>query len=118
MRSRGDKGEAAARSVLTRAGFSVLAQNFSVRGGEIDIVARAPDGCIVFVEVKLRAREPIDHASVVPRTKLIRMRRAAAVFLSEFGAPVRGVRYDLILIIPNSATGRARVVWYRDFTRL
>ncbi|MCX6780639.1 MAG: YraN family protein [Candidatus Magasanikbacteria bacterium] len=117
MRSEGDKGEAAARSVLTRAGFSVLAQNFSVRGGEIDIVARAPDGCIVFVEVKLRAREPIDHSSVVPRVKILRMRRAAAQFLSEFGAPSR-VRYDLILLIPNSVTRRARVVWYRDFTRL
>lgn len=112
MRSKGDAGEEMARRVVERAGYFILTNNFSVRGGEIDIIARAPDGCVVFVEVKLRAQEPEDHRALVPLKKLARIRLAARHFLVEHG-PAR-IRYDLILLVPNIFTKRAQVFWYKN----
>lgn len=115
MRSRGNEGEAVARRVLERAGYFVIMNNFSVRGGEIDIVARAPDGCVVFVEVKLRAREPIDHRAVVPRTKLRRMVVAGREYVLQHGGG--RVRYDLLLLVRALGADRAQVFWYKDITQ-
>lgn len=114
MRSRGvgDKGEEMARRVLQRAGYFVLMNNFCVRGGEIDVIARAPDGTHVFVEVKLRRVEPEDHRSLLPYKKLTRMRRAAGQYLIA-QSPTR-IRYDLILLIPDEKNQAARVFWYKD----
>lgn len=100
-----------ARRVLQRAGYFVLMNNFCVRGGEIDIIARAPEGVIVFVEVKLRTQEPEDHRALLPFKKLARMRFAARHYLVDHG-PAR-IRYDLILLIPNEKNQAARVFWYK-----
>ena len=114
MRKEGDKGEVVARRYLERAGFEILVNNFCVRGGEIDIVARAPDGCVVFFEVKLRRREPEDHASVLPRAKLARVRLAARHFLLSYDGRVARVRFDLILLVPFVGARLARIFWYKD----
>jgi putative endonuclease len=112
MRERGDKGEEMAGRVLQRAGYFILSNNYCVRGGEIDIIARAPDGTVVFVEVKLRAQEPEDHRTLVPFRKLARIRLAAKHYLLEYG-PAR-VRFDLILLVPGA--GKAKVFWYKDLS--
>ena len=114
MRSRGDGGEDLARRVLERACYFILMNNFCVRGGEIDIVARAPNGAIVFVEVKFRTREPEDHRSLVPRLKLMRMQRAARGFLVKHALRER-IRFDLILLVPDvHGTKKAHVFWYKN----
>lgn len=107
MRKEGYIGEVAACRILERNGYTILSNNFCVRGGEIDIIASAPDGVIVFVEVKLRAAEPIDHRALVPRRKIVCMHRAAAAWCAINGAP-RGRRCDLLLIV----RGR-KAVWYK-----
>ncbi len=113
MRERGDRGEAAARGVLERAGYFIVAQNFSVRGGEIDIVACAPDGTLAFVEVKVRGYEPIDHRAVLPRAKLSRVRLAARHFLLSYSGHAARLRFDLILLVPVVGARRAHVFWYK-----
>lgn len=112
MRKEGDKGEEMAGRVLQRAGYFILSNNYCVRGGEVDIIARAPDGVVVFVEVKLRSEEPEDHRSLVPFRKLARIRLAARHFLLEY-EPTK-VRFDLILLVPGA--GKARVFWYKDLS--
>ncbi len=107
MRKEGDRGEAVARRVMESAGYVILANNFCVRGGEIDIVARAPDGTTVMVEVKLRAVEPLDHRALMPRKKFLCMRRAAAAWCVKNNA-CGPRRFDLLLIV------RARkIIWYK-----
>lgn len=108
MRKEGYIGEEIAWRVLERADYVVLAQNFCVRGGEIDLIACAPNGAVVFVEVKLRACEPIDHRALVPWHKLSRLRRAASAWCAQQVLPVYGRRFDLLLII----RGR-KVMWYK-----
>ena len=48
----GSIGEDAACKFLTRAGYAIIERNHWQPWGEIDVVARAPDGTLVFVEVK------------------------------------------------------------------
>lgn len=112
MRKEGDKGEEVACRYLAARDFVIVARNFSVRGGEVDIVARAPDGCLVFVEVKLRAREPVDHAALVPFLKRQRLLRAINGFLNTRGAA--RWRCDLLLLVPCADGAHARVFWYRN----
>jgi len=49
---KGKIGEDRAAEYLLSCGYAIQARNFRTRYGEIDIVAIAPDGTIVFVEVK------------------------------------------------------------------
>lgn len=47
-------GEAVASRYLEKRGYQILARNARTPYGEIDLVARQKDGCLVFVEVKTR----------------------------------------------------------------
>lgn len=49
----GDIGENAVAAFLVHNGYDILERNFTVRGGEIDIIARKEDR-LAFVEVKSR----------------------------------------------------------------
>ncbi|MCR5614389.1 MAG: YraN family protein [Treponema sp.] len=53
----GNSGESRAKEYLIKNGYEIVATNYRVRGGEIDIVAHKADagcseGILVFVEVK------------------------------------------------------------------
>ena len=59
-RAAGNLGEAAVCEYLVQQGAEILCRNFTVRGGEIDIVARQGE-YLLFVEVKTRRdRVPIE----------------------------------------------------------
>ena len=100
----GDRGERLAVRTLKKAGFRIIARNWTGRRGEIDIVAR--DGrTIVFVEVKTR-RDDVDGgpARAVDRTKERMIREVAAEWIA--GYVRRGgrrdqlaVRYDVIAVV-------------------
>ncbi|MEY3486668.1 MAG: hypothetical protein RL075_673, partial [Pseudomonadota bacterium] len=52
---RGDAAEALAAEYLAARGLRLLQRNFKTPGrggGEIDLIMRAPDGTLVFVEVR------------------------------------------------------------------
>ena len=91
-RDLGNRGEAAAARYLRQRGCTLLASQWRCRFGELDLVARTPEGTVCFVEVKLRA----DGGRALPREavglrKQARMRAAAESYLSqhELDAPAR-----------------------------
>jgi putative endonuclease len=99
-RAVGDSAEARAALALEQAGYAILARNFTIKGGELDLVVRAPDGTICFVEV--RARRDASHGSpaeTVGALKQRRLIRAAQVYLAT---RTRGAeppcRFDVIEI--------------------
>jgi putative endonuclease len=49
----GKNGEKLIADFLIKEGYEVVARNWRIKGGEIDLIALAPDGLIVFVEVKM-----------------------------------------------------------------
>ncbi len=97
---------------LIAKGYRILARNFTVSGGELDIVALSPDrwigrGELCFVEV--RGRSEIGSAfESVDSNKQGRIRKAARHFLQRHprlaGYPIR---FDII------AAGRAGTMTHR-----
>ncbi len=79
----GGFGEEAAARYLEQKGYAILARNYRVRGGELDIVAR--DGpVLVFVEVKQRRDADFAPAAdAVDAFKRKRLLRAAQGYLDE-----------------------------------
>ncbi|HID92220.1 TPA: YraN family protein [Candidatus Gracilibacteria bacterium] len=96
----GDIGENQAVEFLEKLGYRILQQNFCIRGGEIDIIAK--DGEIfIFVEVKTRNNQSfgIPEESISPQ-KLKFIQRSISLYLkqrhlSEFDTDFR---IDLIAI--------------------
>lgn len=81
--ARGARAEQVAAAHLLSHRYRIREQNFRCRLGEIDIIAMAPDGTLVFVEVRHRSRTDFgsgaDSVTVQKRQRLI---RAAARFLA------------------------------------
>jgi len=77
----GNAGEAFVAGRMERAGYRILARNWRVRGGELDIVAL--DGAVlVFVEVKVRSAGSVSVAEESLDTrKLGRLMMAAELYV-------------------------------------
>jgi len=88
----GNRGEAEVAKYLRKQGYTLLASQWRCRFGELDLVAKSPQGIICFVEVKLRGAGAIARpAEFVDPRKQNRLRTAASAYLSthELDAPAR-----------------------------
>ena len=82
----GNKGEAIAEKYLLSKGLDILARNYCIRGGELDLIAKDENGCIVFIEVKFRTTAAFGSgAEAVDSVKQKRMVIAAENYLFENG---------------------------------
>ena len=104
----GAAGEDLAAAYLEARGYTIVERNYRRRWGEADIVASAPDGTIVIVEVRSRsdARYAVEAAHSVGPRKQTQLRRLAQGFLSELEAEV-DIRVDVMVVAPDS---RGRLV--------
>lgn len=97
----GRDGEAAAAQWYERRGYEVLARNWRCRDGELDLVVANTES-IVFCEVKTRSTTAFGSAAeAVDWRKQRRIRRLAAIWLSD-AARKRGstVRFDVAAVAP------------------
>ncbi|MDO4541677.1 MAG: YraN family protein [Bacillota bacterium] len=79
----GRRGEDEVCRRLKKQGFRLLAQNYTIRGGEIDLIM-TKDEKIIFVEVKTRSsREYGDALESITYRKKQSLVRAAEIFLQE-----------------------------------
>lgn len=114
-KSRGDAAESAARAHLVRAGLKFIEANYRTPGrggGEIDLVMRAADGTLVFVEV--RQRSGASHGGAAASISAVKQRRivfAARHYLMRF-ASAPPCRFDVVLVggLLN-AQRAARIEW-------
>ncbi len=80
----GDRGEEAVAVWLERRGCTVLERQWRCRWGELDLVARTPEGVLCFVEVKTRAVRGFARArEAVTGRKRERLRMAARCYLAR-----------------------------------
>lgn len=103
------RGEELACWWLRLHGYRVLARNWRIPGGEIDVVARR-GGVVAFVEVKTRRDAAAAHAAVHPH-QLRRVARAAAAFRAR-RADAAGVPRIDVMLVWGRGLGR-RVRWVR-----
>ena len=91
------------------AGYAVLARNWRVRDGELDLVARHGP-TIVFCEVKTRRSDAYGlPAEAVTPVKQARIRRLAVQWLGANGERAAELRFDVAAVKPD---GRGR--WLVD----
>jgi putative endonuclease len=95
----GKIGEDLAADYLIKQGCQILARNYAVRFGEIDLVALDGNG-LIFVEVKTRTTDTFGapEDSVTP-TKIERMKNAALMWLQANPEAPDDWRMDVIAIL-------------------
>lgn len=109
----GDAGERAAARHLRRAGYRLLGRNQRTPIGEVDILARDPDGrTVVIVEVK--SRRVGEREAPRPEAALTAHKRRKLVALAHDLARRRGwqdrpLRIDLIAIDFRQGAARPEV---------
>jgi putative endonuclease len=104
IHSLGKEGETYACGILVKRGYTIIERNVSLRIGEIDIIARAPDKTLVFVEVKTingfssEGFHPEDHMTA---KKIKNFRASASLYANARKDRVKndaGFRLDLIAL--------------------
>jgi len=94
---KGREYEAMAADYLRAQGYTIVTRNFTIRGGEIDIIALDAEE-LVFVEVRWRTDDEAEWS--VTEDKVDAIRRAATAYLSEM-PEARDYRFDFIAIGPR-----------------
>lgn len=115
----GQLGENIACGYLVENNFKVIERNFRQKWGEIDIIAKAPDKTLVFVEVKtvrgveklhMVSEEDVSQISAedqLTAAKLQKLQRTASLYAGHNQNLVndrKGWRIDLIAIIINAGS--------------
>ena len=96
-RSLGRAGESVACDFLVKNGFSIVKRNYTVRGGEIDIIAENGD-CIAFVEVKTRhTGSLVSGFEAVTASKQRFIIRTAEAYLLRNGSELQP-RFDVAAV--------------------
>lgn len=96
----GAKGEELAAAHLLRNGYKILERNFRSKGGEVDIVAKDSDGCIVFVEVKTRRNLAYGLPQLaVTQRKQRQIAKGALSWLSRNRLHDHAARFDVIAVL-------------------
>lgn len=105
----GSAAENLAAEFLSRRGLRVLARNWRVRGGEIDLICEE-SGCLVFVEVRLRGGSGYGGAAAsITAAKQRRIVLAARHYLA--GKSERPCRFDVVLL---DGLDERRLEWIRN----
>lgn len=112
MRARGAIVERRACEFLENHGYKILAQNFQIKGGELDIVALKDS--LVFVEVKHRSSSAFGAPSqMVTANKQRLLVRAAQVFLKKYPRfHNHPMRFDVIAALGTAES--AKLEWIKN----
>jgi len=104
----GKLGEVIACDFLIKNGYKIIERNFRRPWGELDIIAKAPDRTLVFVEVKTLRQSQLrpDEDSLQPedqltKAKLQKLKRTASLYAGhrpELIKDNKGWRIDLIAL--------------------
>ena len=94
---KGKAGEQLVARYLEQHGYTIIAQNFRQKFGEVDVIAQKDD-TIAFVEVKWRHDPLIDPAEVIGRSKQKKITSIAKHFLSQHTEIEIVCRFDVALI--------------------
>lgn len=97
----GKKGELLVAHYLQKQGYTVLQTNYSIRGGEIDIIAQRQE-VLAFIEVKMRSQLYFNTSEVVNRSKQNKIIHTARHYIAQSNVQQdRVYRFDIALVEPK-----------------
>lgn len=106
----GYKAEERAAVYLKNLGYKILDKNFTIRGGEIDLVARDRD-VLVFVEVKMRLSNEFGTAlESINYFKIKALKKTALFYIQKIKWGDKPYRFDLVTIDTNFGETKIEVV--------
>ncbi|MFH1346667.1 MAG: YraN family protein [Spirochaetota bacterium] len=107
----GQLGEDIACEYLVDKKYKIVERNYRQKWGELDIVAKAPDKTLVFMEVKTLYENPnIRPEDNLTKPKLEKLKRTASLYAGHFQNLIndkKGWRIDLIAITLRPGSGQA-----------
>jgi putative endonuclease len=107
-------GQKLAVDYLRQKQYQILAENYSTRGGEIDIIAQK-DGQIIFVEVKTRlSRKYGLPEEAVSESKRQKMEQTAFKYLAENNVKEENFRFDILAIEIDKANKKALIRHHKN----
>ncbi len=111
-------GEAETAEYLRKRGYRILAMNYRIRQGEVDVIA-ADRRYIAFVEVKLRKNDSFAQArEFVTRRKQQRLALAAESWLQENPTRLQP-RFDVAEVYaPEGAAGEVSIRYWENAFQL
>ena len=111
-KAKGERGEIHARQYLTEQGYRLLACNYRVEGGEIDIIVSQGEW-LVFVEVKYRSDESFSSAlEQLTSQQCRRVRHTARIYMlhHDIDEHRQRIRFDVITVCGPGHT----LHWFKD----
>lgn len=93
----GNAGEELVATYLKKQGFFIVARNFRIKQGELDIVALKGD-LLACVEVKTRSTIYFATSSVITISKQKKIVTAAKHFCASAGYLDKAIRFDVALV--------------------
>jgi putative endonuclease len=106
-------GEDEACKFLRKQKLKIRDRNYSVRGGEIDIIAEDKN-FVIFIEVKTRSDSKYAQPWENVRYKKIKnLKTAARQYIYEHKLQGREFRFDVVSIVLNDAV-KPEIEWIRD----
>ena len=107
----GEIGENIAVKFLVKQGFLIKERNYTKKWGEIDIIAKAPDKTLIFVEVKTRLNKIYGEPSDAVDFKKI---RSLQIFAREYIKRKKincDYRIDIISVVASQVEHFQNVTW-------
>lgn len=97
----GGRAEAKARSFLEAKGYLFIESNWFWKGGELDLVMRAPDGCTVFIEVRSAQGMDLMLRSTIGPAKRLRLQNTILLYASKnkLRTPIR---FDVVWVVAGA----------------
>lgn len=93
----GKKGEDLTAQYLKNLGFHIIAQNYSSKLGEIDIIAQKEE-VVAFVEVKLRHNKEFYLSQLITKSKQNKIIKTAFKYIALNKIQNKVLRFDVALL--------------------
>lgn len=116
----GELGENLACEYLVKKKYKIICRNFRQKWGELDIIAKAPDKTLVFVEVKTMTGnggyglQPEDQLT---QSKLEKLKRTASLYAGHYQEKVKdekGWRIDLVALTISGSGENCEIKHYEN----
>ncbi len=79
----GAQGEELVAQFIKERGLEILARNWRIKGGELDLIGRNASGLLIFIEVKTRSSRTFgDPLEAITPEKAFRLQRLALAWLA------------------------------------